>query len=408
MAELEIAEVGGGGWGIARRDGEVWLVGGALPGELVRAEAARRRAGIVEARTVEVLQASPWRAQSPCPLLGSCGGCDMGHVAEAGRGEMVRAVVRGALRHAPAELAARLATARLERGNGEGYRLRVRLHWDAATGALGFRAVRSHRVVRIHPCRVVSARLRETMGELEQALGTARCGGGEVEWLESLNSSQAVLGLRLAEGGMLRCRGVEGAWRVSAGGRGAGWGATGVRMALPLPLFVPVGAFFQAHRELVPRLFQRVAELVRQSAPREVVDLYGGVGFLAAAARLGGAPGLTVVEANPDAARAARSNLPGAQVVAASCEEFLGRHTIPAHALAIVDPPRAGMSRLARERLLAHRPQQVVLLSCDAARFGRDAAALLTGGYELNELELWDMFPGTHHVEILAVFQRGT
>lgn len=406
MAELEILEMAGGGRGLARHGGVVWLVRGALPGEVVRAEPERRRAGIVEARTVGVLHASPLRAQSPCPILDRCGGCDVGHVAEAARPEMLRAMVRGALRHAPPELAARVATARLERGSTRRYRLRVRLHWDAVALSLGFRAARTHRVVRINPCWIVSDRLGGALGELERALGEAGCGSGEVEWLESLDSSEAVVGLRLAGGTVPRWDGVEGVWRLSHQGPGAGWGAAGVTMDLPLPLFVPVGAFFQAHRELSPRLFQRVAELVRQLGRREVVDLYGGVGFLAAAAQVGGASRLTVVESNPSAAQAAQGNLAGAQVVAASSEEFLAGNTVPPHALVIVDPPRAGMSRPARQALLAHWPAQVVLLSCDAGRFGRDAAAFLASGYELGELELWDMFPGTHHVEIFALFQR--
>ena len=77
---LEIESLGGGGRGVARADGRVWFVAGALPGELVEAEPERARAGVVEARTVAVLRPGPWREPEPCPVAAACGGCDLAHV----------------------------------------------------------------------------------------------------------------------------------------------------------------------------------------------------------------------------------------------------------------------------------------------------------------------------------------
>ena len=74
MARVEILELGGGGAGVARHEGKVWFVRGALPGEVVDAVEERQRAGIVEARAVSIEQPSPWREPDFCPVAGDVRG----------------------------------------------------------------------------------------------------------------------------------------------------------------------------------------------------------------------------------------------------------------------------------------------------------------------------------------------
>jgi len=89
-----------------------------------------------------------------------------------------------------------------------------------------------------------------------------------------------------------------------------------------------------------------------------------------------------------------------------SAESYLEDPGVGRGTLAILDPPRAGLSAAAAAGLVRWLPEGIVLLSCDAAHFGRDAAQLLAFGYKLASLELWDLFAGSHHVEILADFRR--
>ncbi|MGE5236669.1 MAG: class I SAM-dependent RNA methyltransferase [Acidobacteriota bacterium] len=403
---LDIVSVAGGGRGVGRAEGQVWFVAGALPGERVEVAAERKRAGIVEARALAVTNPSPWRDPEPCPVAGECGGCDLAHVRRESAGDVLREVVAGALRHAPLLLAETVRTAPVEI-SPMGWRLRARLHWDPAARRLGFRGPRSHRVVGIAPCRVVSPLLLGVLPELERALAGARLGAGEVEWLESLDASRAVASWR--GGGdppHVSVPGLAGWRRLDEQGvSGSGWGSNGVVMDLPVPLFVPVGAFFQGNRFLVRRLFDRIAGLASSSGCARVVDLYGGVGLLAAAAHAGGAVDLTVVEAQPVAAAAARRNLAGRRVVTGPAEAFLVAPGPGEGTLAILDPPRGGLSELARARLLEWRPTEIIVLACDPGRFGRDAGMFLEA-YRLQSLEIWDLFAGSHHAEILAVLRR--
>lgn len=405
---LKVESFAGGGRGVARSGGRVWFVTGALPGEEVEAELESERAGVIEARARTVYRPSLQREKDPCPLAGECGGCDLAHLKREGAKDALRAILTGALRHAPPELAAAVAKAPVV-VSPMAWRLRARLHWDPETRVLGFFSPRSYRAVDIAPCRVVTPLLLAAIPEMAAALARMRAGAGEVEWLEDLESENAVAGWR---GGGNAPRGPVGSlagWHplTEAGAicRG-GWGKQGVVMRLPIPLRVPLGAFFQGNRHLAPRLYARVAEIVGALAPQSVVDLYGGVGFLAAAARHAGVSRVVVVEAQKSAARAAGENLPGAEVHAVDADAFLASPGQSAGTVAILDPPRTGLTATVRRRLVAWAPEAVLWLACDPAAFGRDAAELLAAGYRLESLEIWDLFAGSHHAETLALFRR--
>jgi 23S rRNA (uracil1939-C5)-methyltransferase len=404
---LEIEALAGRGRGVARADGRVVFVAGALPGELVDAAVERERAGVIEARTAAVLRASAWREPEPCPVAERCGGCDLAHLLREAAAAALRAVVAGALRHAPPLLAAAVVGAPVT-VSPMGWRLRARLHWDPGGRRLGFLGRRSHDVVALDDCRVVSPTLVAALPGLAEALAAGGSPAGQVVWLETLDSRRAVAGwLGRGHPPATEVGPLAGWHRLDRdGATRAGWGENGVSIDLPRPLWVPVGAFFQGNRHLVPLLFERVAGLTAGSGCRRVIDLYGGVGLLGAAAAHGGCSELVVVEAQPIAAAAARFNLPEATVVGATAERFLVDPGPGTGTCALVDPPRQGLSTAARRTLVAWSPEVVILLSCDAARFGRDAGALLAAGYALETLEIWDLFAGSHHAELLALLRR--
>jgi tRNA/tmRNA/rRNA uracil-C5-methylase (TrmA/RlmC/RlmD family) len=113
------------------------------------------------------------------------------------------------------------------------------------------------------------------------------------------------------------------------------------------------------------------------------------------------------VEPFRPAARAAEHNLPDARVVKGrTAEAFLGRQgRLPDSALVLTDPPRSGMSKQLRRQLAGWHPQRLLMMACDPATWARDAAWLQQRGYAIRHLELVDLFPSTHHVEVLAVLE---
>jgi tRNA/tmRNA/rRNA uracil-C5-methylase (TrmA/RlmC/RlmD family) len=256
---------------------------------------------------------------------------------------------------------------------------------------------------------------------LRQALA-ARCPAAvDVEWIESLDAASAVAALRPAHSGRGR---IDPAWvpdtadvhgllngfhRLTAGGViRPMWGARSVTMELPTPLEVPVGAFFQGNRHLVRWLFSRVGELCG-SVSVPTWDLHAGVGFVAAAVRWASNElhDEVLVEPFRPAARAATRNLPGAHVAAGhTAEQYLAKaRRLPREALVLTDPPRSGMSAQLRHRLAGWHPRRILMLACNPATWARDTAHLIDRGYALTHLELVDLFPSTHHIEVLAVFE---
>jgi hypothetical protein len=256
--------------------------------------------------------------------------------------------------------------------------------------------------------------------DLENALAKSCGEQADVEWLEGSASEDMVAALRPAKGGQ---REIDPLWvpgseilgsvvsgfhHLSARGRlHPGWGATEVRIDLPIPLDVPIGSFFQGNRHLIGLLFERVAELVGDNAT-PVYDLHAGVGYLAAAARYAGERKLTLVEPHREAAMAARRNLPGAQVVVGSTAEAFvaGARNLPSDSIVITDPPRTGLSKALRQDLARWRPERILMLGCDPATWARDAGFLSEHGYQPTVVEIFDLFPSTHHLEILALLER--
>lgn len=408
----------GGGRALAHHDGRTWMVEGALPDETVMALETRRRAGITEARTVDVVaDRHPARLSDPCPHGGICGGCDWPHVDPIGGARLKAAAAAEAARSAP-DLSSLVAGAHIHT-SGPGYRLRARLHWDPATREIGFYETRSQRVSPITGCRILSPTLMAALPVLRQAVA-GRCPEPvDLEWIEGSDPAQAVAALRPAKGGpswvppswvpvASEVDGVVSGFHIVSrtGDLVPNWGEQEVTYDLPLRLTVPMGAFFQGNRHLLRPLFDRVADLVG-GGTEPVFDLHAGVGFLAAAASSSGGHPLTLVEPNRGAAKAAKRNLPQAAVaVGRTAEEWIEGKPDLRGCCVITDPPRTGMSKRLRRGLAAWMPRRILMLGCDPATWARDARFLCEQGYRPTDLELFDLFPSTHHVEILALLER--
>ncbi|MGC8916057.1 MAG: class I SAM-dependent RNA methyltransferase [Thermoanaerobaculum sp.] len=401
--ELEVQSLAFGGRGVARAGREVWFVAGALPGERVEVVEERRRRGIVEAKVVRVVTASPWREPSPCPKAGrQCGGCDLAHVASAFREHAAKASLAGALRGAPEELARAVADAPFFPSPWH-YRLRGRLHWAPESRTLGFYAPASHRVAALEGCRVLSPDLVELLPVWAEMLAKAGLPAGELEFLEDLPGTTRLLLFRGVFSGTLPgLPGVQGFWGL----RGRGWGQKAVSLALPRPLRVPLGCFVQGNRFLLAALWDLVERSVREGGFKRVVDLYGGVGFFAVAAAAGGAEETAVVEISRRAAAAARANVPQAQVWGMPASSAVAAGVLRGAELVILDPPRGGLEPAVREAVAASKVRAVLYVSCDPACLARDSRWLLSAGFTVRWARLFDLFAGTHHVELSLFLER--
>jgi tRNA/tmRNA/rRNA uracil-C5-methylase (TrmA/RlmC/RlmD family) len=178
--------------------------------------------------------------------------------------------------------------------------------------------------------------------------------------------------------------------------------------------------FWQVHHGAAGTLYravqeQTIGELFDPLAAN--LDLYGGVGLLAAAVgdRFGTDMRITSVESDPVATGNAAENLSdwaGATALTARVDSYLAKlqndsstaeRSRLTRATVILDPPRSGAGKNIVASLMDLAVAQVIYIACDPVAFARDLAQFRAGGYELRSLRAFDLFPHTHHVETIAV-----
>ena len=175
-------------------------------------------------------------------------------------------------------------------------------------------------------------------------------------------------------------------------------------------MVVDATGFWQVHVEAPSLLATRVTELAGTGGV--AVDLYAGAGLLTVGLA-GSFEAVVSVESDADAVRAARRNLAGRDHVRVaegdvrkSLRAGFAEHGVGQTDVVVLDPPRSGAGRETLEALAGLEPKRVVYVACDPVALARDTALLAGHGFSLKHAEAWDLFPMTHHVEAIAVFER--
>src|SRR6266540_497753 len=402
-----------GGRMLARHEGAVVLVAGAIPGETVDAEIQKVQRGTMWAETRRVLESSPDRHEPFCD--GACGGTVYAHIAYRRQLDLKRDILRDAfLRLAHLELPDRVPVAASE---PNGYRMRARLH--ARHRRLGFFREGTHELCDPAATRQLLPETLETLRRLEGALvRAARSKVTDIELAENREATERACHLVLADDGepsqLSAVANVEGLSGVSCGSaRGSHaltiCGEPTVSDVLRgVTLSRHARAFFQGNRYLLEDLATQVVSCV---PPGRAADLYAGVGLFSTTLAARGDTEVVAVEGDVAAAADLKRNaVPfGSSIV--TRREPVEAFTDRARAdnrfdCVIVDPPRTGMTRQAVQDVVRLGAQRVVYVSCDVATLARDARTLVDHGYRLGTVEAFDMFPNTAHVETVAVFNR--
>ncbi len=413
LIDVLIERPAAGGRMLARLAGQVVLVAGAIPGERVRARLDARKGGVLLASTVDVIEASPDRCDPGADP--ACGGRSFAHIAPDRQRALKVEIVRDAFRRlgkieAPAEIV-------VHGSPDAGYRMRARLHVSGTT--LGFYREGTHSLC--DPA--CSRQLRDdTIGVLKAVseqlarLGIDR--GRSLELSENREATDRAVLLDLggaAPANLEPLWGVEGITGFGIMRDGQPLSASGSPvvtddLALDLEgrratisLGRHVASFFQGNRYLLQTLVERVLACVPDGP---VSDLYAGAGLFGLSHAALGRGDVVAVEGDPQAADDLASNAEPysehVSVEARAVEDALTRRRLIDGRTVIVDPPRTGLSRQALGALAVATPRGLVYLSCDIATLARDTGALVAAGYGLDTIEIFDLFPGTAHVETLV------
>lgn len=381
---VRIDKLVAGGDGLTRLpDGRVVFVPDVLPGESVEISLDTKARDFGRGVVLDVLDASADRREPPCPhVADGCGGCDWQHIAPPAQSRAkVDIVIEAFARTGKLEITPRLRT--LDDG---ARRTTVRMVSDR-NGTLGFRMGESNDMVGVTSCMVAHPMVNEIISSplLE--------GEGEVTIRVSPRTGER--GVWCHEGQMRRDLDAS----VARGARGV------VHEVVDGHRFkVSMGSFFQSSAEaaeLIVDVVRRRLNGLELDPGGTLVDAYGGVGLFSRvfADRF---DELVLVESNPQACRDAIANL---EDCAATVVQSQMEHWDPCDAdVVIADPARQGLGKQGAQAIVDTGAPVIVLVSCDPVAGARDARLLVSAGYELREVEVLDIFPETHHVEVISLF----
>lgn len=338
---VTITGYGSGGEGVARlTDGRVAFIPGAARGDVCDIELVEEAKRFARGNIVRIVEPSPHRIEPGCDVYPDCGGCDFRHISY--EEELWAKLLR--VNDALARIGGVNAQAEeiLSTGRIDGYRNRAVPH--SANGNTGFYRKKSHEVIPVNNCRLLSDEAI-TVGERSYELDG-------------------------------------------------------------LTFHISPGAFFQVNTEAALLLFQKAREYAALRPDETLLDLYCGVGamtlFLGRDA--GNAVGVDIIPASIENARenALRNGMNHAEFICADATAWDADGLKPD--CIVVDPPRKGLSAGAVQKILELSPTRVVYVSCDPATLARDIK-LLTG-YTALRVSAIDMFPRTANVECVALLTR--
>jgi 23S rRNA (uracil1939-C5)-methyltransferase len=410
--EIELTAAAYGGEAIGRLpDGKAVFVPYALPGERVRARVTDEKRGHARAELLEVLRPAQERIVPRCKHFAVCGGCHYQHLGYEDQLKLKTRILRDQLTRI-----ARIENPPLRpivpSPRVWNYRNTLQFHLTAE-GRPGFQAANSHTVVPIQECHLPEAALNEAWPQLDiEALpGLERVElrlGAEDDLLVSLISSRADLpefdtDLPLS--------------MVFLGPQGrvvlAGEDYTFIEVTAPLgdcagrAFRVSAGSFFQVNTLQAQAMVQHLRDTLPLTPHTRLLDVYCGVGLFSA---------LLASQV---------AEVIGVELSAAACEDYAfnldefehvslyqgsAENVLPGLEMhldvAIVDPPRAGVERQALDALLRAAPPVLAYVSCDPTTLARDTRWLLDGGYNLEQVTPFDLFPHTFHIESISIFKK--
>ena len=428
-AELtaEVGDLSHEGRGIARIDGKVTFIRGALPGERVRYRLYRHGKQADEGELSAIEQAAPERVAPRCAHFGVCGGCRLQHLSPAGQAAFKQKQLLDALERIgkvrPREVAPAVT------GMPWGYRRRARLsvkHVAKKGGVLvGFREADSPYVAQLESCVVLDPRVGLKLKALSECIGRLNI-NTLVPQIEVAAAETVTLVFRVMQEPTADDRAVLQAFgeqhgfeiHLQTGGydtiKPLSGEATPLRLSpdgSDLSLEFRPTDFVQVNDGVNQQMVRQALAWLEVTPGQSVLELFCGLGnFSLPLARAGAR--VTAVEGERGLVERARHNAAanGLDIRFEQADLFTPDPKVDwlraKYDAALVDPPRAGAKEIL-PFVADAGPARIVYVSCHPGTLARDAAFLVhERGYRLARAGILDMFPHTSHVESMALFER--
>ena len=380
---VEIGPIAHGGHFIARHKGQVIFVRYGITGEEAVVEITSTSSKLARGDAIEILKPSKDRVVPPCKYAvpGGCGGCDFQHIEISAQLELKRSVIREQFSRL-GRIEIDLDVLPVEPTNGLHWRTRMDFA-ISKNGKPGLYSARSKEVTEIDQCLIA-------VEAINDPAMFSRSWKGEDRLEVAVSSS--------------------GEKNVSRGGRSIS-GPTQLHEVVGEHTYeISPTSFWQSHSAAPTTLTKLVMDLMALRPGDQVCDLYGGVGLFTApmAEDVGDIGKVHLIESSHRATQDAIKifeKMKNVTVHSGRVEQKLP--LINRVDVILLDPPRTGAGEMVIKQMLAKKPRTIVYVSCDPASLARDARALEEGGYHLNHIVGFDLFPMTQHVECVARFSLG-
>jgi tRNA/tmRNA/rRNA uracil-C5-methylase (TrmA/RlmC/RlmD family) len=385
---VKIEKVAHGGVFVARHEGRVIFVTGAIDGEVVDVEVTEDAGKFLRATVTNVVEASEYRQPHFWKAAREgAGGAEFGHINLSHQRELKSQVLAEALqRMAGIDLETEVEACPQET-DGLHYRTRVQLNVDTS-GTAGPMRPRSNEAVFSPTLPLAVTEIEELGLQLKnwngvKKISIAASSTGDLQWLvdDKLHGSE-----RLVE------RAAGRTFRLSS------------------------GAFWQVHKDAANLLTKAVfdaAELLEFDPAKPALDLYAGAGLFAATmAAKYGSTNFTAVENNKQAvADGTKSAIDLSNLKFEKSDVLQYLRVASAKPgnfdTVVLDPPRSGAAGKVIEQLIKLKPRNIIYVACDPVALARDLGSLSKAGYQLRGLQAFDIFPHTHHFEAVAALTLG-
>lgn len=388
--DVTIDRIVGDGKGIGFAGGKTVFVSRTAPGDHVRARVIRTTKNVLHAVPEKIYTPSPMRIEPDVEYNERAGVYDFIHIGYEDQVKLKVGMIEDSLRRI-AGLEEHPPISIVRSPNEFGYRSRAEFQVSVENGLVGYFAENSKTIIDIERCPL----LTETTNMLLQTLRDDVEAGLVPEAAREYRAVAGDFGTALEptttkRSAIVQQRVGEFDYRFSA------------------------ESFFQANIPVAAELVKGVMHIATQARAENgyALDLYSGVGlFSLPLAKV--FKRIIAVESHKPAVAWLKENLANAgftrtKAIAVPVEHWVNGDVsrYGKVAMMVFDPPRTGAGPKAIEGMLKIAPAHIAAVSCDPATFARDIKGLMDGGYELVSLKSYDMFPQTHHVEILAHLKR--
>ncbi len=450
ILELRVEKMAAGGMGIARLDGYVVFVKGGVPGDKVKARVYKKKKDYSEAKVLEVISPSEYRAETGCQYCGYCGGCQWQHIKYDAQLAYKREIVKealakiGGLDNIP-------VMDTIPSPELFGYRNKMEFTFsnrpwlmpsqlednpERPPFALGLHIPGSfNRVIDIESCLlqpdngnaildIAREYVRKTqipVYDMKSHQGfwrflMLRNSKAFGDWMVNIVTSddapqvlmpladeicRRIKGVRTVVNNVTRKKAAVAVGDNELVLMGEGFieeGIGGFRFR------ISANSFFQTNSKAAENLYTKVREYAGLSGREDVLDLYSGTGtipiFISREAKQ-----ILGIEISRDGVIDAKNNckinnIDNCEFVVGDIKEIIPKIAFKADVI-VIDPPRPGMHKEVTKMVLNMAARKIVYVSCNPATMARDLG-YISQDYEIKEIQPVDMFPHTHHIEAVA------